>query len=367
MINLPTTALRRAGGRNVLQTVADVCLVASMLFWLGVMWVLLAPAWPTSAGDIPLSLMRAAFAIVLALCWSLVLPVLITAIAPNTSAGMLLQQFQRKTYGFMLMVGAAAFLLYWSYVIMVAWWGAQPIVVEQHLIGVMTYSTLIFFVVVPSWSWSASTPGAWLVEVQAAHAAEKLRQQFAADLALARESHTRALIILQAGLDHATLDQRQYVAGVINGMHRAIAHNQQLVARSVGDAIGVEYELPGMSADYVAKLEELEHAIKRGGTLLRTDYEAPRLAPAADVDSRSLSSEAPIAAPVSDSPMPSESAHDRALAAARAQLGGRVFTKRDIASVLQIEERTAQRTIAIWRQAGAVVDTDRLGRYTFAQ
>jgi Mn-dependent DtxR family transcriptional regulator len=59
--------------------------------------------------------------------------------------------------------------------------------------------------------------------------------------------------------------------------------------------------------------------------------------------------------------------HDDALRIVRSQLGTSVWTKKDIARVLKIEERTAQETIASWKQSGLIEDTGRLGRYTLTE
>lgn len=361
---LPTARLRRAGGRGVMIWACDLCVGASMLFWMWIMWSFIAPTWPTAGSEIIPSLLKAGMSIVLALCWALVLPVLCSAILPNTAAGMYLQEAQRRTFGFAAMVVAAGYLFYQSYQILWSWWNAQPNVAAANLGDMYTMACLIFFVFVPSWIWTQSSPAMWLAEIQQAHEVKRLKLDHQMDLASIQAAYTRTLLIIQAGLDHATVKEREYAAGTITGLHRGINDRMMRIARTVGNLAGVEEILPEPDQDYVNNLNQLERVII-DNALLPTNYVAPDAPHAAALPARASAHQ--------DAPEPRNAAHapdhhrqinddqthtipyEGEYWAAREALASQgTWSAQTLANVIGKEKETARRRIAEWEQAGLV-------------
>lgn len=366
--------------RSIMQVAADACAAASILFWNWVMWSLIEPQWPATINDIPLSLMSALLSIVLALCWALVLPVLCAAVFPNTAAGMLLQEYQREAWGFMLMAAAAIFLFYQSYFIISIWWTSRTAVAESGLVSIFTIATMIFFVLVPAWTWHQSSPAQWIAEVQQAHAVRKLREAHKAELLMARAAYLRVVAILRRGLDVATIDQRQYAAGVMTALHQAQSTAIGEIAASLqelGAASWVGED--GLGQDYVKKLNQTTDL------LFRAQDEPDEFTPEPDhVDSQLQSSQAlaaPETAHVDSRPGSSKPAQDqgaqrsttqrdaasrREAEIVRARVQDGVFTKKEVAKILKVEERTAQESIAQWTAMGLISQV-RLGRHSFTE
>lgn len=394
------TAPRRAGGRNVIAIAADFGVWAGGFFWVWVFFNLIGPTWPTTLGDIPRTVLETALTLLLGSCMAFVTPALWSSVLPGTSAGMLLQSAQRRTLGFVALLAASLFLAYLSFQVIQSWWMSRPTVVEAGLVNPLTLTSLIFFVLVPALAWSWSTPAAWVHEIEQDHKVRQLRLAQETELALAKAGYSRALMIMANGLDNATMDQREYVAGVVMALHRGRNEQLRQVAGHLQALTGVEASLAWKDDALIGQLDQVRAAIVANeAPITEKDSEVytPIYTPAPVGDIRhALNQIAPdVAADVatwadSRSNVAIDSAHvrtasqssilhtaegaqrgaamrDDALRIVRAQLGATVWTKKDIARVLKVEERTAQETIAAWRSAGLAEETGRLGRYKLTE
>ena len=373
---------RRSGGRNVIAVASDFGVWAGGFFWVWVFFNLIGPTWPATVGDIPRTVLETALTLLLGSCMAFVTPALWSSVLPGTSAGMLLQSAQRRTLGFVALLAASLFLAYLSFQVIQSWWSSRPAVVESGLVNALTLTSLIFFVLVPALAWSWSTPAAWLHEIEQDHKVRQLRMAQETELALAKAGYSRALMIMSAGLDNATMQQREYVAGVVMAIHRGRNEQLRQVAGHLQALTGVEASLAWRDDQLIDQLEQVRTAITSNEQAINEEavryYEQPPAPVGVPVrgDSRdSVADESAHVRMASQSSIPRESdgaqrsatQHDDALRIVRAQLGTTVWTKKDIAAVLKVEERTAQETIAAWRAAGAIAETGRLGRYTLTE
>jgi hypothetical protein len=302
---------------------------------------------------------------------------------------MLLQSAQRRTLGFMALLVASIFLAYLSFQVIQGWWASRPAVVESGLVNPLTLASLIFFILVPAISWSWSTPAAWVHEMEQNHKARQLALMQESELALAKASYSRALMIMERGLDNATMKQRQYVASVVLSLHQVRNEQLQQVAGHLQALTGVEASLMWRDENLIGQLDKVRDAIIDNQQQSITYYDAPDGIPREDLraiapppradgrdDSRGyvpddsshvrMASQSSIPREADDAPR-TATHHDDALRIIRAELGTTVWTKKHIARVLKIEERTAQERIAGWRQAGAIEETGHLGRYKLTE
>ena len=380
---------RRSGGRNVIAVASDFGVWAGGFFWVWVFFNLIGPTLPTTLGDIPRTVLETALTLLLGACMAFVTPALWSSVLPGTSAGMLLQSAQRRTLGFVALLAASLFLAYLSFQVIQSWWASRPAVVESGLVNPLTLTSLIFFVLVPALAWSWSTPAAWLHEIEQDHKVRQLRLAQETELALAKAGYSRALMIMSAGLDNATMQQREYVAGVVMAIHRGRNEQLRQVAGHLQALTGVEASLAWKDDQLIGQLEDVRQAIVANEQVIDEGavayYEQPRAVASPVItptreqprdDPRGhVTDESAHVRMASQSSMPRErdgaqrsvAPHDDALRIVRAQLGTTVWTKKDIARVLKIEERTAQETIASWRSSGLIEETGRLGRYTVTE
>jgi hypothetical protein len=118
------TTKRATVGMSALGWAAFLCLVLNAAFWGGLMLNLLAPPTILSPQAIQAALSTVAFALILPLFWSMLLP--------SSPAGRLLQRQQWATPGYVATTAAAGFLTYVAGTWMRAWWQAQPNIVESN-------------------------------------------------------------------------------------------------------------------------------------------------------------------------------------------------------------------------------------------
>jgi hypothetical protein len=361
MISIPTSALRRAGGRTVLQTAADLGVALSLLFWLLVFGTILLPrVWPVDVGGLLTASLIVLFIAALSLCMAFVVPALASMLLPGTAAGMYLQEHQRRTLGFVVLVPATLFLIYTSWYLLAAWWAAQPTVGESGLVTQFSVVSLIFFVVVPSWAWSSSSPALRMTEVEQAQAVKRLKLSHEAELALFKANFARALGLMQLGLDNCTVEQRQYVADVIYGMHRWRNEQLRQVSQHLGTLMGVEEGLPWQDGAMLQQLETVRQAVTTNSITVPDDVPAVR-----DVT-------IPDRSQIIRDDMPRTGTTERldtataetALQAARL-VGCDDWTVRALADRLGGAESTVRKDLAVWREWGWVEPGALNGRYRF--
>lgn len=370
-------AFNRKGG--LVQAAGDLGLLAAFCFWGWVLWGFVKPQFTDATHALTLEsaitgAFLAGFAIVLALCCAFVMPALCAAIFPHTAAAQYLQEIRRSAWGFWLLSGSCLLLLLFTLYILDAWWTARLAVtlpdgsrdVDLLLVRALTVMTTIFFVVVPSWATNYGSPVLWLAEVQQAHQVEKLKLQHKQDIALAKAAYRRALNILKAGLDSATVEQREYVSGVLLGLHQAERALMLDIAGTIDEDARLERALPTYDDPAITqRYDELHHALVAGTPVVRNDARS-------DASERAGAAPAPHTksyerARAADHPGPSRTIpHDGDYTIAYEHFGRESWTVKDLATVLAIEPETAAKRRRAWQEAGLVSGRGMSnGRYCF--
>lgn len=231
-------ARRATTGRSVLGWVALVCLILNGAWWGTLMLDLLRPPSPLSPQAIQAALSIAAFALVLPLCWS--------SLLPNSPAMRLLQRQSWHLPGQMAITAAAVFLTwfagYWTWI----WWGAQPTIKESGNALFLTISSLIAGTLVPALSWAAMTPEQWIAQIEQARQVKRLEHALKMEEAAMRATYARAVALLNAGLCNLTIEQRQELGGILGGFARVQQQALIAIGQSWRDMYGVEQLSGGM-------------------------------------------------------------------------------------------------------------------------
>jgi hypothetical protein len=225
-------------------------------------------------------------------------------------------------------------------------------------VNLQTLATLVMGIIVPAWAWSWSSPQLWLIEVQQSQAVRRLRLAQQTEILLYKEAYLRALTIMRAGLDTATAEQRGYVGGVLVALHRAQAENMQTIAGTLRDMSGVEARLPygdtalAENLSYVARAIESDVPVIEGDVGPHVgDHVGARgadVATVAHVASAAQRDAHVSARDVRDDRGSSEITAER-LATARRKLGVGAWTAGMLAEALAIEDPTARKLIAEWK------------------
>jgi hypothetical protein len=204
-------ARRATTATSILDAAAWIGLFASMLFWSTFFAAMVAPS--TIVDYILVLALSAGYAVVL--------PMLVSMLAPSTPAGMMLAETRWKTFGHGLAVAAALYMAFHAATMIWAWWGARPAAVETGQDIFLTIGTLILFVVVPALAWVQASPDRWVAEVAQARQVQRLKAAQQANIMAAQIQYARGLALLKRGLANATAAERAELAGTLVAMQRA--------------------------------------------------------------------------------------------------------------------------------------------------
>lgn len=236
MHNRYQTMKRATVGTSVLGWVALICLVLNVMFWAGLMLDLLAPARIFSPQTLQAALSTAAFALILPLFWSMLLP--------SSPAGRLLQKQTWALPGQLAVTFGATFLTWLAFQWLRSWWAAQPNVAESGADLLLTVSSLIAGVLVPALAWCVTTPEQWAAQLEQARAVKRLEHAMKMEEAAMRASYARAVALLNADLTSLTLEQRRELGGILGAFARTQQTAMRQIAASWKDMYGVEAVLP---------------------------------------------------------------------------------------------------------------------------
>jgi hypothetical protein len=229
------TAKRATVGKSALGWVALACLILNGAFWGMLMLDLLAPASLISPQALQAGLAIVAFALILPLFWSMLLP--------SSPAGRLLQRQQWATPGYVATSAAACFLTWMAGTWLRLWWQAQPGAVEAHQDLFLTITSLIAGVLVPALAWCVTTPEQWIAAIEQARHVKRIEHAMKMEEAAMRAAYARAVSLLHADLTNLTIEQRRELAGILGGFARMQQQSMQQIAASWKDMYGVECQL----------------------------------------------------------------------------------------------------------------------------
>jgi hypothetical protein len=384
-MNIETTiqAARRAtSGRSVLGWVALVCLILNGAFWGSLMLDLLAPTRLLSPQTIQAGLSIAAFALVLPLAWSSMLP--------NSPAMRLLQRQSWNLPGQLAISAAAVFLTWLAGSWLHLWWQAQPTIAESGNALFLTITSLIAGTLVPALAWAAMTPEQWVAAVEQARQVKRLEWALKMEETTMRAYYARAIALLNAGLSNLTIDQRKELAGILGGFARAQQHALDQVADSWREMYGVDVLLGTVddqqlidqyktvadmltegadaaagTALYIEQAPSARAQIARPNIPHQDTAEGPVRAPSARaVEPAQWPTSGP---PVAQSAPTARSADDEALAVAQASLRG-AWKRAEVEQLLSISKTQALNYVRRWLAAGLVISlTEPKDHYTWRE
>jgi hypothetical protein len=382
---------RRGTATSILDIGAQAGLLVGCVFWNNTFWVLIAPAgWV----EIILS-------VALAGGYALILPMLLSLLAPSTAAGMALAETKYKTWGHAIAVAAAVFMVYHAFTVVWAWWRSRPAVVASEQDLFMAIGTLIIFIVVPALSWVQIAPDRWVAEVVQAQQVKRLKAAQQANLMAAQIQYARAMGLLKRGLANATALERQELAGTLIAMQRAENEGVERVADQMRILTGIDggpslIDDPQIERQY----HQLTTAMERLYAPINDDYVELEPAPVGrngatngvqrgdDELQRALVAQpvAPHHSPLhpvaatnernatvaqGDAPRRTvahgrtkwyeEQAHD-----VRHQLGA-TLTAKQVARALDVSESQAREMVGAWQDAGWLDRTNLKGHYAWRE
>jgi|SRR5262245_6553806 len=364
---------QRPGGfqftaKSLLALVAFVAMCASAAYWWGVQSQL-SSNW----------IVAVAFTAILVLAP----PALTTFVIPWSPGGMLLQKINARTWGYMVVISAALYLIYYSYEIQYSWWAAQPGVTSTGLVTQQVIVGIIGFIFIPALLWAPVSSEELMEQVRQAHLVKRYELQTQADIAILRATLLRAQDLTIRGLANLNYGEQQELSGIICGVVDGIDQTLREIGHSVKVVSGATIPFTALAdnadirshLDYVAQSLTQRSALASDATVM--ERAQARMEPAVAVPPvvRPSASERASGITVSHAPtiVPHDATscptmpHDALYAVARRELGA-IWTVRDLARVLRVEEPTARQYKQAWEQAGGVTSAGLPnGRYSFTE
>ena len=214
---------RRGGGwqfsaKSLLAVLAAVAIVGSGVYWWGVQSQLTAN-----------TVVAAAFTAILVLAP----PSLTSFLIPWSPGGMLLQKINARTWGYSVIIGAALYLIYYSFEIQYSWWAAQPTVADTGLVVQQVVIGIIGFIIIPALLWTPVTSEELVEQVRQAHLVRRYELQTQADIAILRATLLRAQEKALIGFANLTVQEKEELAGVMRGLVKGI----DSTLRDIGDSV----------------------------------------------------------------------------------------------------------------------------------
>lgn len=349
------TVRRMAVGKTVLGYASFACLILNGGFWGMLMFDLLAPSRLLSPQTLQAGLAIIAFAVVLPLFWSMLLP--------SSPAGRLLQRQTWATPGYIATSGAAVFLTILAGSWLRLWWAAQPNIVEVRQDLFLTITSLIAGVLVPALAWCVTTPEQWVAAIEQARYVKRLEHAMALEEAAMRASYARAVSLLNADLTNLSLAQRRELAGILGTFARMQQHSLTQIASSWKSMYGVELQLTTMpEQDVIDSYKEVARLLTDGADSMQSTstYAAALLpvSPFAGVQeplrqASQVERAGPLVNRSSDHERSVERPYASVQAIAREHLQG-AWLRRELEQVLSVSKTQAHTYITAWIDAGDV-------------
>jgi hypothetical protein len=176
-------------------------------------------------------------------------PSLVSFLIPWSPAGMLLQKVNMRTIGYAVVIGCALYLMYYSYWIQMSWWQAQPVVQEANLAGQQMLIGIIGFIIIPALLWTPVSSDELVEQVRQAHLVKRYELQTQADIAILRATLLRAQQLALKGFANLTIQERQELAGAMNGLMSSLDRTIREVGETVKTVSGVAMPFDGMLDD----------------------------------------------------------------------------------------------------------------------
>jgi hypothetical protein len=176
-------------------------------------------------------------------------PSLVSFLIPWSPAGMLLQKINARTWGYPVIIGAALYLIYYSFQIQWSWWAAQPVVADSGLVYQQALIGIIGFIIIPALLWTPVSSDELVEQVRQAHLVKRYELQTQADIAILRASLLRAQEKALIGFANLTLQERQELAAVMRSLVLGIDNTLREMGQTVRTVSGVAMPFDGLLED----------------------------------------------------------------------------------------------------------------------
>ena len=176
-------------------------------------------------------------------------PSLVSFLIPWSPAGMLLQKINARTWGYPVIIGAALYLIYYSFQIQWSWWAAQPIVADAGLVYQQVLIGIIGFIVIPALLWTPVSSDELVEQVRQAHLVKRYELQTQADIAILRATLLRAQEKALIGFANLTIQERQELAAVMRSLVGGIDNTLREMGQTVRTVSGVAVPFDGLLED----------------------------------------------------------------------------------------------------------------------
>jgi hypothetical protein len=216
---------------------------------------------------------------VVAIAYTLLLvlapPALTSFILPWSPAGMLLQKVNARTWAFPVIIGCAAYLLYYSYQIQYSWWAAQPVVANANLVNQQMLIGIIGFVIIPALLWTPVSSDELVEQVRQAHLVKRYELQTQADIAILRATLLRAQEKALVGFANLTVEEREELAAVMRSLVSGIDRTLKEIGTTVKTVSDVQIPFSGLLDDNEDVRDVLDYISDSltGTTLAAVDME----------------------------------------------------------------------------------------------
>lgn len=355
MESIPQSVRRAAVGTSVLGWVALLCLILNAAFWGSLMLNLLAPPAVFSPQTLQAALATVAFALILPLFWSMLLP--------SSPAGRLLQKQTWHLPGQLAVTFGAVFLTWLAGVWLRAWWAAQPNVTEAGADLLLTISSLIAGTLVPALAWCVLTPEQWIAQLEQARAVKRLEHAMKMEEAVLKASYARAVALLNADLTALTVGERRELGGILGAFARTQQQALAQIAATWKAMYGVEAVFTSTpDRALLAQYQEVARLLTDGSDAFgQAAADAGAFAPlAAHQDTEMIDvterSDRTSSGPAADQRTVDRTPYERAYATARRALSG-AWKRVDLEQALSISKTQAHDYITAWLASG---DLERL-------
>lgn len=263
---------RNSGGwqftaKSLLAVLAFVAMLGSAVYWWGVQSQLTNN-----------QIVAIAFTAILVLAP----PSLTSFLIPWSPGGMLLQKINARTYGYVVIVGASLYLLYYSFEIQYSWWASQPAVASTGLILQQVIIGIIGFIIIPALLWTPVTSEELVEQVRQAHLVRRYELQTQADIAILRATLLRAQEKALIGFANLTVQEKEELAAVMRGLVKGIDGTLRDIGESVKTVSGATVPFNSLDDNedirgYLDYIHEslTENALmgRRGGQTAQPQYQ----------------------------------------------------------------------------------------------
>jgi hypothetical protein len=209
--------------KSVLSLLAIVAMIGSSIYW-----------WGVQSQLTDNMMMAIAFTAILVLAP----PVLTSFLIPWSPGGMLLQKINAKTWGYIVVILAALYLLYYSFEIQYSWWATQQVVADTGLVLQQVIIGIIGFIIIPALLWTPVTSEELVEQVRQAHLVKRYEIQTQADIAIMRNTLLRAQEKALIGFANLSASEKEELAAAMRGLVSGIDQTLQDIGKSVKTVSG---------------------------------------------------------------------------------------------------------------------------------